>query len=124
MSLVLIVEDNERNLKLVRDVLQVKGYSTIEAGTAEHGIKLAAEKKPDLILMDIQLPGMNGIDALKALRKDPATAKIPVVAVTASVMQQDRKHITEAGFNGYVGKPINVKEFLETVRHALEQKNA
>ena len=124
MSLVLIVEDNERNLKLVRDVLQVKGYSTIEAGTAEDGIKLASEKKPDLILMDIQLPGMNGIDALKVLRKDPATAKIPVVAVTASVMQQDRKHITEAGFDGYVGKPINVKEFLEAVRHALEQKNA
>jgi len=124
MSLVLIVEDNERNLKLVRDVLQVKGYSTIEAGTAEDGIKLASEKKPDLILMDIQLPGMNGIDALKVLRKDPATAKIPIVAVTASVMQQDRKHITEAGFDGYVGKPINVKEFLEAVRHALEQKNA
>jgi two-component system cell cycle response regulator DivK len=124
MSLVLIVEDNERNLKLVRDVLQVKGYSTIEAGTAEDGIKLASEKKPDLILMDIQLPGMNGIDALKVLRKDPATATIPVVAVTASVMQQDRKHITEAGFDGYVGKPINVKEFLEAVRHALEQKNA
>ena len=124
MSLVLIVEDNERNLKHVRDELQVKGYSTIEAGTAEDGIKLAAEKKPDLILMDIQLPGMNGIDALKALRKDPVTTKIPVVAVTASVMQQDRKHITEAGFDGYVGKPINVKEFLDAVRHALEQKNA
>jgi two-component system cell cycle response regulator DivK len=124
MSLVLIVEDNERNLKLVRDVLQVKGYSTIEAGTAEDGIKLAGERKPDLILMDIQLPGMNGIDALKALRKDPATAKIPVVAVTASVMQQDRKHITEAGFDGYVGKPINIKEFLEAVRRALERDNA
>jgi two-component system cell cycle response regulator DivK len=123
MSLVLIVEDNERNLKLVRDVLQVKGYSTIEAGTAEDGIKLAAERKPDLILMDIQLPGMNGIDALKVLRADPATAKIPVVAVTASVMQQDRKHITEAGFDGYVGKPINIKEFLDAVRHAVEHKS-
>ena len=123
MSLVLIVEDNERNLKLVRDVLQVKGYSTIEAGTAEEGIKLAAERKPDLILMDIQLPGMNGIDALKVLRADPATAKIPVVAVTASVMQQDRKHITEAGFDGYVGKPINIKEFLDAVRHAVEHKS-
>ena len=123
MSLVLIVEDNERNLKLVRDVLQVKGYSTIEAGTAEDGIKLAAERKPDLILMDIQLPGMNGIDALKVLRADPSTAKIPVVAVTASVMQQDRKHITEAGFDGYVGKPINIKEFLEAVRHAVEHKS-
>ena len=119
MSLVLIVEDNERNLKLVRDVLQVKGYSTIEAGTAEDGIKLAAERKPDVILMDIQLPGMNGIDALMVLRSDPATAKIPVVAVTASVMQQDRTLITQAGFDGYVGKPINIKEFLGAVQTAL-----
>jgi two-component system cell cycle response regulator DivK len=124
MSLVLIVEDNERNLKLVRDVLQVKGYTTLEAGTAEEGIKLAAERKPDLILMDIQLPGMNGIDALRALRSDASTANIPVVAVTASVMQQDRKQITEAGFNGYVGKPINIKEFLGAVRGALGEKDA
>src|SRR5438874_9014886 len=91
MSLILIIEDNEKNLKLVRDVLQVKGFATIEAGTAEEGIQLAASRKPDLILMDIQLPGMNGIDALKHLRSDKATAAIPVIAVTASVMQQDRK---------------------------------
>ena len=122
MSLILIVEDNERNLKLVRDVLQVKGFSTIEAGTAEIGIELAAERKPDLILMDIQLPGMNGIDALKMLRRNPVTASIPVVAVTASVMQQDRTLITEAGFDGYIGKPINIKEFLESVNHALAKK--
>jgi two-component system cell cycle response regulator DivK len=122
MSLVLIVEDNERNLKLVRDVLQVKGYSTIEAGTAEDGIRLAAERKPDLILMDIQLPGMNGIEALKVLRADPATSAIPVVAVTASVMQQDRTLITEAGFDGYIGKPINIKEFLHNVQSALAGK--
>ena len=119
MKLILIVEDNEKNLKLVRDVLQVKGFATAEAGTAEDGIKLAAERNPDLILMDIQLPGMNGIDALKVLRADPATAAIPVVAVTASVMQQDRKLITEAGFDGYVSKPINVREFLDTVRSTL-----
>jgi len=122
MSLILIVEDNERNLKLVRDVLQVKGFSTIEAGTAEDGIRLAGERKPDLILMDIQLPGMSGIDALKVLRGDAATAAIPVIAVTASVMQQDRKLITEAGFDGYVGKPINIKEFLESVNAALARK--
>ncbi|MDQ2962386.1 MAG: response regulator [Pseudomonadota bacterium] len=122
MTLVLIVEDNEKNLKLVRDVLQVKGFATIEAGSAEDGIKLAAERKPDLILMDIQLPGMSGIEALKVLRAESATATIPVVAVTASVMQQDRKLITEAGFNGYVGKPISMKEFLEAVRAALEGK--
>jgi len=110
MSLILIVEDNEKNLKLVRDVLQVKGFQTLDTSTAEEGIKLAAEKKPDLILMDIQLPGMNGIEALKLLRADPATSAIPVVAVTASVMQQDRTLITEAGFDGYVGKPISPSE--------------
>jgi two-component system cell cycle response regulator DivK len=120
MRLILIVEDNEKNLKLVRDVLQVKGFATLEAGSAEDGIKLALERKPDLILMDIQLPGMNGIDALKDLRADPATSKIPVIAVTASVMQQDRTLITEAGFDRYVGKPINIREFLEAVRSALE----
>jgi two-component system cell cycle response regulator DivK len=120
MSVILIVEDNERNLKLVRDVLQVKGYTTLEAVTGEDGVKLAVEHKPDLVLMDIQLPGINGIEALGVLRANPVTAKIPVIAVTASVMQQDRKHITEAGFDAYVGKPINLKEFLDAVRKALE----
>ena len=124
MSLILIVEDNDKNLKLVRDVLQVKGFSTLEAGTAEDGIKLAREHKPDLILMDIHLPGMSGIEALKVLRGEAATAAIPVIAVTASVMQQDRKQITEAGFDAYVGKPINLKEFLDAVRAALERKEA
>ena len=122
MSLILIVEDNEKNMKLVRDVLQVKGYSTLEAVTAEDGIKLAIEHKPDLVLMDIHLPGMNGIEALGVLRADPATASIPVIAVTASVMQQDRKLITDAGFEAYVGKPINLKEFLDAVRGMLEAK--
>src|SRR4051812_32699597 len=119
MSLILIVEDNEKNLKLVRDVLQVKGYETIEAGTAEAGIRLAAERKPDLILMDIHLPGMNGIDALRVLRADAATSAIPAIAVTASVMQQDRNLITDAGFDGYVAKPIDLKEFLDAVRGIL-----
>ena len=119
MSLILIVEDNDKNLKLVRDVLQVKGHATIEATTGEDGIRLARERKPDLVLMDIQLPGINGIDALRVLRADPATAAIPIIAVTASVMQQDRTLITDAGFDGYVGKPINLKEFLEAVRTAL-----
>lgn len=119
MSLILIVEDNDKNMKLVRDVLQVKGYRTLEAGTAEDDICLAASHKPDLVLMDIQLPGMNGIEALGVLRSDPATAKIPVIAVTASVMQQDRKLITAAGFDAYIGKPINLKEFLDTVGRTL-----
>jgi two-component system, cell cycle response regulator DivK len=120
MNLILIIEDNDKNLKLVRDVLRVKGYATIEATNAEDGIVLARDRKPDLILMDIQLPGMNGIDALRVLRADPATATIPAIAVTASVMQQDRNLITDAGFDGYVGKPINLKEFLDAVRTTLE----
>lgn len=119
MSLILIVEDNPRNMKLVRDVLQVKGYATLEATNAEDGIVLAGERHPDLILMDIQLPGMNGIDALRVLRGNPATARIPALAVTASVMQQDRKLIIEAGFDGYLGKPIDLVEFLDAVNRML-----
>ena len=123
MKLILIVEDNDKNLKLVRDVLQVKGYATVEAGNAEDGIVLARERKPDLVLMDIQLPGMSGIDAIGVLRADAATAAIPVVAVTASVMPQDRNKIMEAGFDAYIGKPINLKEFLDTVRNMLEKQS-
>src|SRR5437660_638440 len=122
MSLILIVEDNEKNLQLVRDVLQVKGFSTLEAGTAEDGITLARERKPDLILMDIHLPGMSGIEALKVLRGEAATAAIPVIAVTASVMQQDRKQITAAGFDADVGKPINQPELFARVRSLLRVK--
>lgn len=120
MSVVLIVEDNDKNLKLVRDILQVKGYETLEAMTGEDGVRIATERLPDLVLMDIQLPGINGIDALRVLRANEATAKIPVIAVTASVMQQDRALITDAGFDAYVGKPINLREFLDAVRRALE----
>jgi len=122
MSLVLIVEDNDKNLKLVRDVLQAKGYQTLEAGTGEDGIRLAQERHPDLVLMDIRLPGMNGIQALAALRADPGTRHIPVIAVTASVMQQDRKQITDAGFDGYVGKPIALRELLDAVAKAIGSK--
>jgi two-component system cell cycle response regulator DivK len=121
MSTILIVEDNDKNLKLVRDVLQVKGYATLEATTAEDGIRIAVEQSPDLILMDIQLPGMNGIEALRVLRANPATAGIRVIAVTASVMQQDRSQITEAGFDGYLGKPLDLKVFLESVKSMLER---
>jgi len=119
MSVILIVEDNPRNMKLVRDVLQVKGHTTLEATTGEEGVALAREKLPDLVLMDIQLPGINGIQALGQMRAEPSTARIPVIAVTASVMQQDRKLITEAGFDGYIGKPINLAEFLQTVSAQL-----
>ncbi len=119
MSEILIVEDNEKNMKLVRDVLQVKGYATIEATTGEDGVRLAKERLPALVLMDIQLPGISGIEALKQLRADPATAAIPVIAVTASVMVSDRRNITDAGFDGYVGKPLNLREFLDAVAGAM-----
>jgi len=116
MSLVLIVEDNERNLKLVRDVLQAKGYATIEAGTAEEGLELARARSPGLILMDIHLPGMSGIDALKILRAEAGTAAIPVIAITASVMKESLREVLAAGFDALIEKPIDVLGFLEQVR--------
>ena len=120
MSTVLIVEDNEKNMKLARDILQAKGYQTVEAETGEEGVKLAKEKKPDLVLMDIQLPGINGIEAFKQLRADESTAKIPVVALTASVTPTDRSQITAAGFDAFISKPINLKEFVETVKRLVD----
>jgi two-component system cell cycle response regulator DivK len=114
-ELILIVEDNDKNMKLARDILQVKGYRTIEAESAEAGLPLAAAQKPDLVLMDIQLPGINGIEALKRLRASPETSRIPVLAFTASVMPQDRKEIMSAGFDGFVSKPINLKEFIASI---------
>ncbi|MBA2352262.1 MAG: response regulator [Burkholderiales bacterium] len=119
--LILIVEDNEKNRKLERDLLQVKGYQTIESETAEEGIRLAQEKHPALILMDIQLPGIDGIEALAQLRADPRTRDIPVIAVTASAMTQDRQKIMDAGFDGYQRKPLDIKEFLNAVHEALER---
>lgn len=124
MSLVLIIEDNDRNLELVRDILQAKGYRTLEAGTAEDGLEIARGQAPDLILMDIQLPGMSGIEALKVLRDDPATAALPVVAITASVMKSDRDQIMRAGFDGFIEKPITVRSFLEVVEGALQARTA
>ena len=120
MSLVLIVEDNEKNMKLARDILQAKGYQTVEAETGEEGVKLAKERKPDLVLMDIQLPGINGIEAFRQLRAEAATAKIPVVALTASVTPTDRSQITAAGFDAFISKPISLKEFVETVKRLVE----
>ena len=122
-ELILIVEDNEKNLKLVRDVLQYKGYQTIEAGTGEDAVRLARARIPDLVLMDIQLPGMDGITALGQLRADPATRAIPVIAVTASAMTHDRKKIMAAGFDGYQSKPIKVKEFVDAVREMLDRRS-
>ena len=120
-ELILIVEDNPKNLKLVRDTLQVKGYQTIEAETGEEGVRLVHERQPALVLMDIQLPGINGVEALKRLRADPVTSSTPVIAITASVMTQDRTRIMAAGFDGFQGKPIRVRELLATVHGILDK---
>jgi two-component system, cell cycle response regulator DivK len=120
-ELILIVEDNPQSLKLVRDILQVKGYQTLETETGEEGVRLARERHPALILMDIQLPGINGIEALQRLRADPVTSATPVIAVTASVMTQDRSRIMAAGFDGFQSKPISVNQLLATVRETLDK---
>ncbi len=123
-ELILIVEDNEKNRRLERDVLQFHGYRILEAENAEDGIRIAQESAPQLILMDIQLPGMNGIEALGQLRADPATRAIPIMAVTASAMTQDRQKIMAAGFDGYQSKPISVKDFVAAVREMLDRRPA
>src|SRR6266540_567661 len=115
-ELVLIVEDNDKNLKLARDILRYKGFRTLEATTAREGLALAASYAPDLVLLDIQLPDVDGVTALGRLRTDPATADIPVIAVTAFAMKDDRWRLLEAGFDGYLAKPISVREFPEQVR--------
>jgi two-component system, cell cycle response regulator DivK len=122
-ELILIVEDNENNRMLVRDVLQSRGYQTAETDNGEEGVRLARERRPALILMDIQLPGINGMDALKLLRADAETRDIPVMAVTASAMTHDRQKIMATGFDAYQSKPLNVKEFVEAVRSILAQRS-
>ena len=119
MKTILIVEDNEKNMKLVRDILRHNGHETIEAPTGGEGVRLASEKKPDLILMDIQLPDIDGIEALRRLREVPALDAVPVVAVSASVMPDDHQKIVRSGFDAFVTKPINLKSFLETVQRFL-----
>ena len=122
-ELILIVEDNERNLKLGRDLLSVKGYQTLEAGSAELGVELARHHTPQLILMDIQLPGVDGVTALDQLRAESATEKIPVIALTAFAMQDERQRFRSAGFDGYLVKPINIRELLAVVGAFCEQHN-
>jgi CheY-like chemotaxis protein len=117
--LILVIEDNDKNRKLVRDVLTYKGYDIVEAETGEDGVRLARERRPQLVLMDIHLPGMDGIEALRRLRADETTRAIPVIAVTASAMDQDRRKIMAAGFDGYQAKPLSVKEFLAAVEAIL-----
>ena len=123
-ELILIIEDNEKNRKLVRDVLQVKGYKTIETTTAEEGLKLVVERSPALILMDIQLPGIDGIMALKQLRADPKTKDIAVIAITASAMTHNRQTMLAEGFDGYQTKPISLKEFLREVERVLAARGS
>ena len=118
-EVILIIEDNEKNRKLCRDVLQVKGYRTIESETAEDGLDLARSESPALILMDIQLPGMDGITALKQLRADPVTKSIPTIAITASAMTHNRQTMLAEGFDGYQTKPISLKDFLGEVERVL-----
>jgi two-component system cell cycle response regulator DivK len=118
-AVILVVEDNERNAKLLRDVLEHRGYQVLVAGTGEDGVALAKEHRPALVLMDIQLPGIDGIEAFELLREDAATRDIPVVAVTASAMQEERARIETVGFAGYQPKPIQVMEFLRYVESLL-----
>jgi len=123
-KLVLIIEDDEKNLKLVRDVLQFKGFRTLSAASAEAGIPLAAAERPDLILMDIRLPGLDGVAALQELRTLPETKGIPVVALTASVMKEERGRFEAAGFDGLIQKPIDVKRFADEVSAYAERGRA
>jgi len=120
-ELILMIEDNPLNAKLVRDVLLASGHQLVESTTAEEGLQLARERKPALILMDIQLPGMDGIAALAELKGDATTRQIPVIAVTASVMPMEREEILAAGFDGYQAKPISVKSLLAEVRTLLDR---
>ena len=121
-ELILIVEDNEKNLKLARDVLRFHGFRTVEAIDGESAVTMSVEHLPALILMDIQLPGIDGIVAMKRIRADERTKHIPTVALTASVMTGDRERFDEAGFDGFIAKPIEVKNFPDQVRAYLDAK--
>ena len=123
-ELVLIVEDNEKNRKLIRDLLQAKGYQTIESDSAEEGINLVAERRPALVLMDIQLSGMDGITAMKQLKAAPATRTIPVMAITASAMTYTRESMLAEGFDGYQIKPFNLSEFLANIEELISQNHS
>jgi two-component system cell cycle response regulator DivK len=121
MKTILIVEDNEKNMKLVRDILRHNGHATLEATTGRDGVRLAVAHRPDLILMDIQLPDIDGIEALRRIREDASLDAIAVVAVSASVMPDDKQKVVTSGFDAFVSKPINLKQFLDTVQRFLAQ---
>jgi two-component system cell cycle response regulator DivK len=113
---ILVVEDNEKNMKLFRDVLVVMGYRTLEATSGRQAVELATAHAPDLVLMDIQLPDIDGVEVLRRLRAEEGTASIPVLAVTAQAMQGDRERFLATGFDGYVSKPVDVGDLISTVR--------
>lgn len=113
---ILVVEDNDRNMKLVREVLKATGYRTLEATSGGEAVEVAAERRPDLVLMDIELPDIDGVEALGRLRSDRRTATIPVLALTAQAMQGDRERFLAAGFDGYLAKPVDIRTLVETVR--------
>ena len=117
---VLIVEDNEKNMKLFRDVLTAKGYRTLEATSGAQALELALEHTPNLVLMDIRLPDVDGVETLGQLRSDERTSSIPVLAVTAQAMRGDRERFLAAGFDGYVPKPVDIAELVTTVREHCE----
>ena len=117
---VLVVEDNDRNMKLFCDLLTASGYRTLEATTGERAVELALEHAPDLVLMDIQLPGIDGVEALGRLRADDGFGSSPVLALTAQAMEGDRERFLAAGFDGYLSKPVDIGEFVATVRRLCE----
>ena len=119
-ELILIVEDNPRNLKLIRDVLQFQGYTTLEAETGEAGVALALARQPALILMDVQLPGMDGSTAMQALKAETSTRHIPIIALTALAMKGDAERLLAEGFDGYMAKPIAIKEVSKMVAGYLQ----
>ncbi|HZT17366.1 MAG TPA: response regulator [Gaiellaceae bacterium] len=117
---VLVVEDNEKNMKLFRDVLQATGFTVLEAATGEDALELAREHHPALVLMDVQLPGIDGAETLARLRDDERTATIPVLALTAQAMRGDRERFLESGFDGYLAKPVDIRELVAAVREAVQ----
>ena len=120
---ILVVEDNERNMKLFCDLLQASGYRTLEATTGESAVALAIDHRPDLVLMDIQLPDIDGVEALGRLRADERSASLPVLALTAQAMEGDRERFLAAGFDGYLSKPVDIAEFVATVKRYCEDGN-
>jgi len=120
-QLILIVDDNENNRKLARDVLEFAGFTTMEASGGVEAVALTMEHQPQLVLMDIRMPDLNGSEALKLLREDPRTAEIPIVALTSSTMRGDEQRFLAEGFDGYLAKPISVREFPDQVRSYLRE---